>query len=249
VEQGSPRNKLTRRELIARGSIGAAAIWTTPVVTSLAARAAAATPPPCACTGLGRGLFGEFTQDTDPNLPPRGDGQGGESSGAEHCDEALLFNPNPNPFGVSFSAMGTCGAFDVETCTATSEFGKGSFSITVFGLTISGTTIQTTITTGGCDCSFGAVTTAVGLNVGGQTFAAGPIPFTVIPLTGPAGTATVTLNNQFCDMTTGESVVQGLVMEAVGAPDGNFAGESGTMILSESRVKTPGCQGLCLTAP
>jgi hypothetical protein len=234
--------------LIARGSIGAAAIWTTPVVTSLAARAAAATPPPCACTGLGRGLFGEFTQDTDPNLPPRGDGEGGESSGAEHCDEALLFNPDPNPFGVSFSAMGTCGAFDVETCTATSEFGKGSFSITAFAVTISGSTIQTRITTGGCECAFDAVTTAIGLNVGGQIFVDGPIPSQTIEIPGPEGTVTVTLNRQFCDMTTGESAVQGLVMEAVGAPDGNFAGESGTMILSESRVKTPGCAGLCLAA-
>lgn len=226
--------------------MGAAAIWTAPVVTSMVARAAAGTPPPCACTGFGTGVFGAFTSSTPEES---GSGSGGTSNGAKDCDQNLSFANDQ----VSISVQGTCGEFDALTCTARADFGDGEseFSLVVFGFSITGKLIASEITTSACACDVRASTTAIGVVVDPPGEETPPIPAdvsvpgtTIGPLVGPLGTVSITLNHQFCDMATGESVVQGMVIRGEGAGE-EFEGDTGIAILAESRVKTPGCPGFC----
>jgi hypothetical protein len=225
------RHGLSRRELLRRGSIGAAAVWAAPIITTTGARAAAGSPPPCACSGMGSGFFGIFTSTAPPNS---GSGSGGTSTGEPDCDQNVSFAPIS---GLSLSAEGTCGAFDAETCTARADFGDGVLEL--FGQTITGESIATTITTGGCSCEVVATASLVNIKINDlEPVTLSPDPNTALgPFTGPGGTVSIILNRQFCD---GDAhVVQGAFISGVG--DGDFDGNTGTLVLAESRVTTPDC--------
>lgn len=234
--QGSGK-KLSRRKLLARGSLGAAAVWTAPVVSSVVAPRAAATPAPCSCTGFAAGIFGEFNSpNSPPPFPTHGDTSGGTSFGAKDCDQS--FSDSLGELG-SISAAGTCGEFDAQTCTARATFGEGSFTITIFGLTVSGSLIESSITTSGCSCEVVASASAVNVKIGDAAPFTGPLPpNTPVNLSGPLGTVDIILNRQFCD--GDESVVQAVSISGVGTT-GTLAGATGFFVLSESRVLTTGC--------
>jgi hypothetical protein len=234
LDSGSSRSKLSRRDLLTRGSVGAAALWTAPVITSLGARAVAGTPAPCACTGFAAGIDGAFTAP-EP-FPPSGSTSGGTSDGEKDCDQG--FSQSFGEIGSIF-AQGTCGEFVAETCTARATFGEGAFNIEIFGLGISGDTITSEITTGGCSCGVLASASLISVQVGDEDpITLSPPPNTPVNLSGPGGTLSGFLNHQFCD--GNESVVQAVFLNAVGA--GQFAGASGLFVLSESRVLTPTCE-------